>query len=128
MARYALVIGIAEYESKYLHPLPKAVADADALAALLRQYAQCERIKVLKGYVSNKQLAEALVTLITKQADNYEVIIYFTGHSIAVKCCLGDDTGYLTTSDCHIVLENGLPTNQTNAISFSERNYSGLKK
>ncbi|MEM1256522.1 MAG: diguanylate cyclase [Cyanobacteria bacterium P01_H01_bin.21] len=122
MARYALVIGISEYESKYLQLLSKTVVGADAIADLLRQYGQCERIQVLKGYVSNKQLAEALITLITKQADKNEVFIYFTGHSIAVKGCLGDDTGYLTTSDCHIVLENGLPTNQTNAISFSELN------
>ena len=122
MARYALVIGIAEYESKHLHPLSKAAADAEAIADLLRQHGQCERIKILKGNVSNKQLVEALMTLITKQADKNEVIIYFTGHSITVKGCFGDHKGYLTTSDCRITLDNGQPTNQTHAIPFSELN------
>ena len=124
MARYALVIGIAEYKSKHLANLSKPVQDADAIATLLHKYGQCDKEPtVLKGKVTTQQLVEALQTFLTKQAVNSEAIIYFTGHGISVKEPLGPSQGYLTTSDCEVSLgSDRKPIGQQNAISFASLN------
>ena len=121
MARYALVIGISEYKSRHLENLSKPEQDAEAIASLLRAYGGCERVKVLKGYVSAEQLETALVTLLTEQAVKNEVVIYFTGHGFSTNG-LGGKKGHLATSDCEIEIENGQPKRQSKAIAFSELN------
>ncbi|MFG6101674.1 NB-ARC domain-containing protein [Leptothoe sp. EHU-05/26/07-4] len=123
MARYALVIGISEYESKHhLKPLPKAIDDAEAIATVLRQHGQCEQVNVLSGKVSKKAIETALATLVTQKAAKNEVFIYFTGHGVAVKSGLGITKGYLTTSDCQVTLDNGEPSEVSQAIEFSDLN------
>ena len=122
MARYALVIGIAEYKSRHLNPLPKAVGDADAIAHLLKQHGQCEQVNVLTGKVSKKEIETALATLVMQKAAKNEVLIYFTGHGVAVKSGMGITKGYLTTSDCQITLDEGQPSDVSQAISFSDLN------
>ena len=77
MTRYALVIGIGDYRYEHWN-LKTPEGDAEAVAQLLKQYGQCQQVKVLNGYVYTKELEEALVTLINKQGKNNEVIIYFT--------------------------------------------------
>ena len=123
MARYALVIGIAEYKSKHLENLSKPVKDAEAISTLLQKYGQCNtEPKVLKGNVTTSQLAESLHTFLT-QAANSEAIIYFTGHGISVQEPLGPSQGFLTTSDCVVnVGKDFRPIGQQNAISFASLN------
>ncbi len=121
MARYALVVGIAEYKSTHLDNLSKPVGDAEAIADLLRQHGGCEQVKVLKGEVSADELEAALTFLITEQAVKNEVVIYFTGHGFATKG-LGGTKGHLATSDCQLTVENGQTKRQTKAIAFSDLN------
>ena len=122
MARYALVVGIAEYGSRHLKNLSKPVGDAEAIAHVLKTHGQCEQVTVLKGTVTTQKLGNALKTLLTQQATNNEVIIYFTGHGIAVTDVLGESEGYLTTSDCEITVDDGQPVEQKKAISFANLN------
>ncbi|MEM7794403.1 MAG: NB-ARC domain-containing protein [Cyanobacteria bacterium P01_C01_bin.118] len=121
MARYALVVGIAEYKDASLKNLSKPEGDAEAVAQLLRDHGQCERVTVLKGHVTAEDLEEALTTLVTEQAARHEAIIYFTGHGLAVKG-LGGTKGYLATSDCKLTMEGKQPKRQTKAIALSEIN------
>ncbi|MEO0869578.1 MAG: caspase family protein, partial [Cyanobacteria bacterium J06642_11] len=61
MARYALVIGISEYDSKHLANLSKLAKGADAIADLLEKYGQCSQAPTrLTGEVTTQQLVEAL--------------------------------------------------------------------
>ncbi|EKV01317.1 hypothetical protein Lepto7375DRAFT_3483 [Leptolyngbya sp. PCC 7375] len=122
MARYALVVGISDYKSSDLKNLSKPVGDAEAIAQILRNHGQCERVTVLSGHVTAEELEEALTKLIQQDAAKNEAFIYFTGHGLAVKGGLGGTKGYLTTSDCTVTLENNQPKRQTKAISFSDLN------
>lgn len=123
MARYALVVGISEYQSKYLQPLRTPVGDADAIANVLRNNGGCEQVKVLKGKVTKKALETALITLLTQQAARNEVLIYFTGHGLSVKSGLGSTKGYLATTESRLSMENGQLTDEpTKAIAFSDLN------
>ena len=122
MARYALVVGIAEYDSGYLKNLSKPVGDAEAMAALLDQHGQCERVTVLKGQVTTSALSTALKTLLMEQAAKNEAIAYFTGHGVTVTDAFGNAQGYLATSDCDLVVENDQPIEQSKALAFSSLN------
>jgi hypothetical protein len=122
MARYALVVGIAEYDSRHLNTLSKPVGDAEAMAALLEQHGQCERVTVLKGRVTTSALSAALKTLLMEQAAKSEAIAYFTGHGVTVTDAFGNAQGYLATSDCDLVMENGQPVEQSKALPFSGLN------
>ncbi|MFG6097076.1 NB-ARC domain-containing protein [Leptothoe sp. ISB3NOV94-8A] len=122
MARYALVVGISDYKSNYLKNLSKPIGDAEAIAQLLRDHGQCERVTVLSGHVTAEELEDALTKLIQQDAARNEAFIYFTGHGLAVKGGLGGTKGYLATSDCTVTIENNQPKRQTKAISFSDLN------
>ncbi|MBE9138949.1 caspase family protein [Nodosilinea sp. LEGE 07088] len=122
MARYALIIGISEYDDPHLKKLSKPEKDAETIATLFENYGNCEQVTVLKGRVTTYELGEALQTLLLKQAINNEVRIYFTGHGITVKEALGASQGFLATSDCEVTLKNGQPVGQQRAISFSSLN------
>ena len=121
MARYALVVGISEYKSKHLKNLSKPEQDAEAIASLLEDYGDCERVEVLKGYVSAEKLEAALTALITERAVRNEVIIYFTGHGFSTQG-FGGKKGHLATSDCEIEMDAGKPKRQSRAIAFSDLN------
>ncbi|MEO1350563.1 MAG: caspase family protein, partial [Cyanobacteria bacterium J06635_15] len=122
MARYALVVGIAEYSSPHLKNLSKPASDAEAVAALLKTHGQCEQVTVLKGAVTRKRLVEALKTLLTQQAVKNEAVIYFTGHGITVTDGFDESQAYLTTSDCDLTVEAGKIVEQQRAISFDSLN------
>ena len=121
MARYALVVGISEYDSIHLANLNKSKKGAEAIAALLESYGNCEKVNVLKGYVSTDRLETALTTLVTEQAIRNEVIIYFSGHGFLTQG-LGGKKGYIATSDCEIEMVAGKPKRQSKAIAFSDLN------
>ncbi|WP_017652228.1 caspase family protein [Fortiea contorta] len=99
MARYALVVGIKDYESNSLNNLTKPATDAEAVKQVLEAHGDFEDIVLLKGKVSTTKLAKALKTLLQKQAVKNEALIYFTGHGITVSDSLGTQQAYLATSD-----------------------------
>jgi len=114
MAHYALVIGIAQYQS-FKH-LPKAAADAESVAQVLEQYsdysvtrlpqswnAQTKRFEVSpQKSASADEVGEALKVLLLKQGKKSDILIYFAGHGLTFFDSLGEEKGALAASDCQV--------------------------
>jgi predicted peroxiredoxin len=102
--RYALVIGIAEYDSPSLPQLSKTKTDAESVAEVLEQYGSY-RVDLLTEGVTAEKLDQALYTLLLEKAVGKEALIYFTGHGI--KGVTGASyrekpQGFLAASDCKV--------------------------
>ncbi|OCR02631.1 hypothetical protein BCD67_15690 [Oscillatoriales cyanobacterium USR001] len=116
MDRYALVVGIAQYNTKNLVQLEKPTKDAEAVAQVLEQYGNFTEVKRLpyrinpetkkremeNRPVTRKQLWQEIEILLKEQARNNDALIYFTGHGLRAKGLSGKPRGYLATSDCQI--------------------------
>ncbi|MEH2332942.1 nSTAND1 domain-containing NTPase [Nostoc sp.] len=138
MARYALVIGIAEYLSPSLPRLSKTTNDAEAIAQLLEQYGDFQSVQRLpqrwnkdkNGYemaaqkVTGAQLGQDLRTFLLEQAANNEALIYFSGHGFTISDNLGQQKGYLASSDCQIELKENENIEQKYGISLDSLNDS----
>lgn len=89
--RYALVIGINRYESEAIHPLKKAVNDAEAVADVLREKAGFERVITMtdeKDYRQNhyprkENIDEVLDELLEDVYPDDFLVIFFSGHGIS---------------------------------------------
>lgn len=135
MARYALVIGIAQYQ-KPLRSLLKTTTDAEAIAQQLEQYGNFQEVKrfparwnaeqnrdeVLNKPVTGIELGQAIKTFLLEQAKGSEALIYFTGHGITVANPLGTRRAYLVTSDCTIQVANQEIIEQQRGIDFDDLN------
>lgn len=109
MTRYALVIGISQYQGR--DKLPKATQDAEAIAQVLTDsgnyevtrlpwhFNEAQRCKEMSAEtVKGKQLEEELRTFL-KRAERDEALIYFTGHGLVKPSKSGKPKGYLVASD-----------------------------
>ncbi len=115
MARYALVIGITDYDRRnFLPPLSKPASDAEAVAQFLestRTFENVERLpnrwipeekryEVVPGKVTSNEMYQALEKiLLGEQTKRQEVFIYFSGHGFRVVHRNGTSEAYLATSD-----------------------------
>ncbi len=106
MARYALVIGI-DTNLAPLKPLSKTRGDADAIADLFDRHGNFVEVKRLIGTVTQKQLEDALQTLLLQQAERHEVVIYYTGHGFPLVESFGKKRVYLAPSDCRVRVADG---------------------
>ncbi|MDZ7969568.1 MAG: caspase family protein [Nostoc sp. DedSLP03] len=136
MARYALVIGIAEYLSPSLPRLSKTTNDAEAIAQLLELYGDFQSVKRLpqrwnkdkNGYeiaaskVTGAQLGQDLRTFLLEQAANNEALIYFSGHGFTISDNLGQQKGYLASSDCQIEFKENENVEQKYGIPLDSLN------
>ncbi|MCC5665909.1 caspase family protein [Nostoc sp. CHAB 5784] len=136
MARYALVIGIAEYLSPSLARLSKTTNDAEAIAQLLEQYGDFQSVQRLpqrwnkdkNGYemaaskVTGAQLGQDLRTFLLEQAANNEALIYFSGHGFTISDNLGQQKGYLASSDCQIEFKDNENVEQKYGIPLDSLN------
>ncbi|MEH1813763.1 MAG: caspase family protein [Nostoc sp.] len=136
MARYALVIGIVEYVSPSLPRLSKTTNDAEAIAQLLEQYGDFQSVQRLpqrwnkdkNGYemaaskVIGAQLGQDLRTFLLEQAANNEALIYFSGHGFTISDNLGQQNGYLASSDCQIEFKDNENVEQKYGISLDSLN------
>jgi len=126
MAKYALVIGIAQYESP-LRLLPKAAADAEAIATLLESHGynvtRLPRKQTSPGQwtidttqkLTHENFITELKTFLRDRAANQAAIIYFAGHGFRVTNLMTDEAeGYLAVSNS--------ATNGRNAIAISNLN------
>ena len=127
MTRYALVVGIEEYDNGHLNSLSKSIADAEDFAKLLEEYGDCphNHITLMQGRVSMDELVQAIKTFLNEQARNQEAIIYFSGHGVLEEK-QGQLTGkvskkgYLAPSDCQITKDDNRFLVQKNAIPLEE--------
>ncbi|MEH1781822.1 MAG: caspase family protein [Nostoc sp.] len=136
MARYALVIGIAEYLSPSLPRLSKTTNDAEAIAQILEQYGDFQSVQRLpqrwnkdkNGYemaaskVTGAQLGQDLRTFLLEQATNNEALIYFSGHGFTISDNLGQQKGYLASSDCQIEFKENENVEQKYGIPLDSLN------
>ena len=126
MAKYALVIGIAQYESP-LRLLPKAAADAEAIATLLESHGynvtRLPKKQTSPGQwtidtaqkLTHETFIAELKTFLRDRAANQAAIIYFAGHGFRVTNSMTDEAeGYLAVSNS--------ATNGRNAIAISNLN------
>lgn len=115
ITRYALVIGVGEYQSHNFSPLTTAANDAEAVAQMLEKYGnfQVERLpqgrneqtnnwEVVSQPVTKEQIVQAIRTLVKERAINSEVLIYFTGHSLRICDEWDQQKGFLVASDCEL--------------------------
>lgn len=113
--RYALVIGISEYNSP-LANLTKTVTDAKAVADRLRQHGNLQQPPtLLTGRLTKTQLEQAIERLLLEQAVNNEALIYFTGHGLIVK----DLGAFLVTSDSRLEQQGGEITTLGNCLPLT---------
>jgi signal transduction histidine kinase len=118
MERYALVIGIGQYDG--MDNLSKPAGDAIALSQVLA--AASWRVNCLGDRVTGAELEAALVEFLERQAVGQDALIYFTGHGFMVEESEDDRRGYLATSDCEIDSEAGRILSQRRGLSFSRLN------
>ncbi|MEY2977844.1 MAG: caspase family protein [Prochlorotrichaceae cyanobacterium] len=103
MARYGLIIGVAQYQKPLGH-LSKTAGDAEAVADLLRQYGDFQDVALLTGVVKQEDLTAALKRLLMDQSDRQEVLIYYTGHAVVEEDDFGENRGYLAVSDTRLAV------------------------
>jgi ABC-type oligopeptide transport system ATPase subunit len=120
--RYALVVGVSDYKHP-LKPLSKTPKDAEAVATILKQWGNLQDLVLLNKRVSSTQLIEALRRSLLEQADNNDLIIYFTGHgTLVVDPVVGKPKAYLATSDCIITVENKQVIEQRRGVPLDSLN------
>ncbi len=129
MTRYALVIGVSEYQSSSLCKLPKTATDAEEVAKVLETHGKfnVERLpkqlnketecwEVANKQVTNTEVIDKLKTLLWERAARSEVLIYFTGHGIRVFDELEEPQGFLAVSNCKVQLKEGKVVKHENGI------------
>ena len=132
MVRYALVIGISEYESKHLENLPKAATDGEKLAQVLDKHGQFQVERLPKQWneetknwevaakpVTKEQIIKELKTFLWEKAKNSEALIYFAGHGLRVFDELDEPQGFLTASDCKVKLDGDKVVDEDKGIALN---------
>ena len=136
MARYALVIGITQYQSSQMSRLPKAASDAEILAQVLEQYGgfdvkrlperwnaekSCFEISGDKA-VTAAEVGQELRTLLLDRSTKNEALIYFAGHGFTFSDTLGQQKGVLATSDCQVEMAGNQVIDYKYGISLASLN------
>lgn len=132
MARYALVIGISNYNDPLIKNLTKPKSDAIAIADLLKKSGNFQKVTVLTETVKqptvNHQRCIHTLKKFLEEADKNEALIYYTGHGIThvIVDSFGQKTGkegHLVMSDTCITLDSQKDcTYITSSISLPDLN------
>ncbi len=136
MARYALVIGITQYQSSTFKNLPKAAADAESVALVLEKYGEFNVTRLPQSWnadtnrfevsqqksASVYEVGEALKVLLLEQGTKSDVLIYFAGHGLTFFDSLGEQKGLLATSDCQVEMVDQKVVDYKNGIALSSLN------
>lgn len=135
MARYALVIGVSQYQ-KPLGNLEKTTSDAEAVAQILEQRGDFQKVirlparfnpdksvyEMVPRAVTGAELGQAIKDFFLERADKSEALIYFTGHGITVADHLGQQKGYLAPSDCVIETQGKDIVEQRHGLALDSLN------
>ena len=121
MARYALVVGIGDYQ--HLKLLSKPASDAQTVCDLLRDRGNFNEIHtLLDAEATYAALSDRLEYVLLKQGDRSEVLLYFTGHGFTAGPSKWALQGHLATYDCKVTLDGNSVTYAERALSFQELN------
>ncbi len=113
MTRYALVIGISQYDSPSFPSLKKAVTDAEEMAQLLERSGAfqevvrfpCKWVNEKSRYeiISQKVLAadlyQTLKTFLLEKAARKDALVYYAGHGFQITTLSGEKQGFLAASN-----------------------------
>lgn len=137
MARYALIIGIAEYMGSF-KSLETPVQNANAIAEILDRYGDFNQVKRLPfrreagqkdlGTVIRKPLPHATLVQELQQflqdANGSDVLLYYSGHGFTkVDPLSNTPEGFLAPSDCQVELNaTGQIVAEKNGISLAGLN------
>lgn len=118
MARYALIIGIAEYTGSF-QSLETPVQNANAIADILDRHGDFNQVRrlpfrreagqkdlgnVIRKPLPNETLVRALQQFL-HDADGSDVLIYYSGQGFTKLDQLSQTPeGYLAPSDCQVEL------------------------
>ena len=121
MARYALVIGIADYTAGCFRSLETPVKNANAIADILDRHGDFNQVKRLPfrreagqkdlGKVIRKPLPKTTLERELRQflddAEGSDVLLYYSGHGFTKidTTCQKPVGGYLAPSDCQVKLD-----------------------
>lgn len=136
MARYALVIGITQYQSSKMSRLPKAASDAETLAQVLEQYGGFSVKRLPERWNAEKKcfeisgdravtaadVGQELRSLLLERATKNEALIYFAGHGFTFSDTLGQQKGVLATSDCQVEMAGNQVIDYKYGISLASLN------
>lgn len=127
MPRYALVIGIAQYDN--FKNLPKAATDAEAIANILENYGytvtRLPRKRVGENQwvidpdrkLASTTLGQELKEFLRERAVWQEVVIYFAGHGFrAIDPITDEQVGYWATSDSKSCGQNAIRFDALNTL------------
>lgn len=133
MARYALIIGVAEYTGSF-RSLETPVQNANAIADLLDRYGDFNQVKrlpfrreagqkdlgkVIRKSLPNETLVRELQQFL-QDVNGSDVLIYYSGHGFTKLDQLSHTPeGYLAPSDCQVELNTaGQIIAEKNGISL----------
>ena len=133
MTKYALVIGIPEYNN--FDPLEKTTQDAEKIAQILhfqgdyqvtrvpcQGNADSKDYRMKEGKVTYEDLKNNIKLFLEEIAKNQPALIYFTGHGFTVHDDLLSDQGFLATSDCKVDFEGNKIVKQNNGFPLAGLN------
>jgi hypothetical protein len=106
--RWAIVIGVQNYQDKTISAAPYVLDDARLLADALRKRYQLAEERLLLVLDPTKEILEQRLKAVLEQAQpQTQVVVYFAGQGYVGA----DDEVYLATQDCELnrIAETGLP-------------------
>jgi uncharacterized caspase-like protein len=121
MKRYALIVGIGDYD--HLPNLSKPKADAEAVRDALKHSFE---VTLLNKAVTRERLRDALETLLLKRSEPSNVLIYFTGHGFTAGEDEHESQGYLATQNCKIDVDPNSKRVLSAQRAFSFQSLNGL--
>jgi uncharacterized caspase-like protein/energy-coupling factor transporter ATP-binding protein EcfA2 len=115
--RYALVIGIQDYQS--IAPLTKTRGDARSMADFLRQTDEFQDVFAVRPDATKADLVAALKQFQERARDN-DALVYFTGHGFGLVDEMTDGVmGYLAAADTKVSTSGDQVIAQQNGIALS---------
>ncbi|MEM8533740.1 MAG: caspase family protein [Chloroflexota bacterium] len=107
---HALVIGIGNYQHRCYRDVPATVADAQALADVLRDPRYCgypaQQVTLLQSHETTREsVLRALDDLISRTAENDTVVFFYSGHGDYDKANVYQLTTYDTERSSYGVVD-----------------------
>jgi uncharacterized caspase-like protein len=115
--RYALVIGIQDYQS--IAQLTKTRGDARSMADFLRQTGEFQDVFAVRPDATRADLVAALKQFQARARGN-DALVYFTGHGFGLVDEMTDGvTGYLAAADTQVSIRGDRVIEQQNGIALA---------
>ncbi|GAX44406.1 GUN4 domain-containing protein [Tolypothrix sp. NIES-4075] len=126
MAKYALLIGISEYQSKPLKPLPGVVKDIEAMQRVLQdsKTGGFDEVKLLTNPDSDAMRSEIEQLFMEKCQTDDIVLLYFSGHGYRDE----DGNLFFVSHNTQINPQGGLRIGTAVDAKFIHERYMGRSK